>query len=296
MFNINTPAFGAMGSVLSRPSANGGGALSDKQRQRRSTFAAFVKALDGKLLTAPAEESECETTPSIRGVAYTALLTSFGVHLVRLFLRDVLRKQSWYAAVEHPGMFELCALGSVHAAALAAYGLKKCFAPRTTWLDPRGCKRLCAVSLGYFLHDFLSLRSMWSQDPAMIVHHSMGILLLGAVLRKPAVYPVVAPFAVIELSTVFLNMMTMMTMAGKKGGAMFNANLGCFVSTFFVTRILWMPFITAKFLNKEPLVQLGATRWGLVVLSCLNVYWFRGIIAKIARAMAAPIAAAAATA
>jgi len=121
VFNINTrPRSGAMGSVLSRPSANGGGALSDKQRQRRSTFAAFVKALDGKLLTAPAEESECEATPSIRGVAYTALLTSFGVHLVRLFLRDVLRKQSWYAAVEHPGMFELCALGSVHAAALAA--------------------------------------------------------------------------------------------------------------------------------------------------------------------------------
>ena len=69
------------------------------------------------------------------------------------------------------------------------------------------------MSLGYFVHDFLSLRSMWAEDPAMVIHHTMGILLIGGTLQKPKVYPVVAPFAVIELSTVFLNIMTMLRMA-----------------------------------------------------------------------------------
>ena len=63
------------------------------------------------------------------------------------------------------------------------YGIKKCLAPTHSWLDPRGCKRLCSVSLGYFVHDFLSLRSMWAEDPAMVIHHTMGILLILSLIH-----------------------------------------------------------------------------------------------------------------
>ena len=131
----------------------------------------------------------------------------------------------------------------------------------------------------------------------MVIHHSMGILLLGGALQAPKVYPIVAPFAVIELSTVFLNIMTMLRMAKQEGSTMFRANLLAFVLTFFVTRVAWMPYITFKFIHKEPLLQLGTTRYSLAVLSFLNMYWFRGIIAKLKRHInASPTAAVAAVA
>lgn len=137
---------------------------------------------------------------------------------------------------------------------------------------------------------------MWAEDPAMVIHHTMGILLIGGTLQKPKVYPVVAPFAVIELSTVFLNIMTMLRMAEQDLSVAFKANLLAFVLTFFATRIVWMPYITAKFIHKEPLLQLGATRYGLAVLSILNVYWFKGIVAKLLRHMAPAAAVATAAA
>ena len=164
------------------------------------------------------------------------------------------------------------------------------------WAEDPGGYSFCASSFCAAVLTTHCLPSPFLPSQAMVIHHTMGILLLGGTLQKPKVYPVVAPFAVIELSTVFLNIMTMLRMAEQERSVMFKANLLTFVLTFFATRIVWMPYLTAKFIHKEPLLQLGATRYGLAVLSILNVYWFKGIVAKLMRHMAAPSAAAVVTA
>ena len=102
-----------MGNVLSQDGAIGG--LSTKQLKRRSTFTAFINALDPRLL----DDEPMDSHPTLAGLTTTVVLTTSGCHLVRLILRDFLRKADWYKKVQHPGMFELCALAAVHAAVLA---------------------------------------------------------------------------------------------------------------------------------------------------------------------------------
>ena len=112
---VRQPCRLSMGSVLSKQDATVG-ALSTKQLKRRSAFTALVRSLDPRLL----DDEPVESHPTLRGLITTVLLTTSGCHLVRLVLRDLLRKTDWYKKVQHPGMFELCALAAVHAAVLAA--------------------------------------------------------------------------------------------------------------------------------------------------------------------------------
>ncbi len=45
----------------------------------------------------------------------------------------------------------------------------------------RGCKRVLSSMLGYFIHDFIALRSTWQSDIPMVVHHVFGIVLVTGV-------------------------------------------------------------------------------------------------------------------
>ena len=167
-----------MGNVLSTSAGDRPGLqLTESQRRRRSTWTAFVRSLSWKLLVEEKQQEQHNAGPGAsdseedtdlrltnRGVLLVGAISATSCAVLRLVLRELLRKQAWYKP-KHPGMFELCALGAIHAALLAYYGIKKSFFPRTSWADPRGCKRLVSASLGYFMHDFLALRSMWAPCP-----------------------------------------------------------------------------------------------------------------------------------
>ena len=64
-------------------------------------------------------------------------------------------------------------------------------------------------------------------------------------------------------------------------------------TAFFATRIVWMPYVTARFYNDDRMKALGRARPGRLGLPVLNIYWVKAIIAKVQRALAkrAPAAA-----
>ena len=96
-------------------------------------------------------------------------------------------------------MFELYMLSIVNAGILTGYSLYKL---STDWTDVMGCKRLLASVMGYFIHDFIAVRSTWREDIPTVIHHVFGIALVAGAFRVERAHKLVPRFAIIEVSLV----------------------------------------------------------------------------------------------
>jgi hypothetical protein len=171
--------------------------------------------------------------------------------------------------VEQADRLALLLLSTVHACVVAGYGVWK-------WdsSDTEGCSAVLSVSLGYFIHD----SCYGTTDLAMGLHHALGMGLLVTALRTPAVHPAIAPLALVEISSIFLNLKYVLRLV-RVHPWIYRANLAAFALTFVGTRILWMPYVLVQ--QHEVLAPLGPARWLLAGLSALNVWWCRAIFHRI---------------
>ena len=127
------------------------------------------------------------------GVAVFALASAFGYYLLRLVSRDLLSGFKWYKALAKRDsgirMFELYLLSIVNAGILTGYSVYKL---STNWRDTTGCKRLLASVMGYFIHDFIAVRSTWREDIPTVIHHVFGIALVAGLFGGFRVHLLVA--------------------------------------------------------------------------------------------------------
>lgn len=114
------------------------------------------------------------------GVAFFACTSALGYYLFRLVSRDLLGKYNWYKILMKRDnglhLFELYILSIVNATVLTVYGFHKMLNDVDNTV---GCKRVLASALGYFLHDFIAIRSTWRSDTSTVIHHLSGICLIA---------------------------------------------------------------------------------------------------------------------
>ena len=189
---------------------------------------------------------------------------------VCMYVRKAVRSQK---PVEKPDRLALLLLSTVHACLVAGYGVWKWGSANT-----EGCSAMLAVSLGYFIHDLC----YGTPDLAMGLHHALGMGLLVMALRTPAVHSAVAPLALVEISSIFLNLMYVLRMV-RVHPWIYRANLAAFALTFVGTRILWMPYVLVH--KHKVLAPLGHARWLLAALSALNMWWCRAILRRLRQGM-----------
>lgn len=63
-------------------------------------------------------------------------------------------------------------------------------------------------------------RKDWVSHPADLWHHLMGISITSAAMAIPRIAPFIPMFVVVELSTIFLNLMWLLRTAGRADTAM----------------------------------------------------------------------------
>lgn len=231
----------------------------------------------------PMESDDITDTNKItyKDIAKITSMSVIGCSLLKTGIRRILTKTNFYKSIKNSRMIELNIIAVLHSILLTGYGIKQTFFPNTFWYKTTGCGHIISISLGYFIHDTIACYSSWKKDPTMLLHHLSCIGLNSSVLYVPKIYPLCAPFAIAELSSIFLNIMYTLHSTNQKNTILSTLNLGAFVSTFFVTRIVWMPYILIRFFNKEPIIQVKCAQWLLSVLCSLNFWWFNGILKKV---------------
>ena len=154
------------------------------------------------------------------------------------------------------------------------------------WRQRQRSARFIRFILGYLCHDLLMIAPVAAQYPADIVHHFIGISLIATCLRRPETLMYFVPhFLRLESSTVVLNSMWFVReYPGLKTAAPALANSlpTVFAGSFFVLRVVWLPYFLHHLHSEKPAVwkALGATGQRLMLgLIGLNWYWF-GLIAK----------------
>jgi len=146
-----------------------------------------------------------------------------------------------------------------------------------------------AFTHGYMLSDLFHLvvyLSPATSDAyyASILHHFSFIiiepfLLASGALTQPTVIRLFA-----EISTPFVNFRWMLAAAGFKASKWYFYNGLALLVTFFVSRILMLPYVyTTMLLNPDVkgMERLGYRRWflfGTGVVDILNIYWFYRIM------------------
>lgn len=293
-----------MGNLLSTP-AHGGKAsaahhnLSSVQMDRRKSFNNLLRAVDPRLLrnqkgSGSGDKGEDGKGDSAAGSDVALLLSNYGIvamaamsaagfFMLRLTTRAILERFDWYGSIQRHTSFELNVVGTLNAVVVASYGIHKCFLSPRGWRDVRGCHRICAWLLGYFVHDLCAMAPVWWKDPTLAQSHAVAIFCCGFVLRHPELRPFVAPLSVVEVSNVFLNLLWGLREAGLGQSQLSKLTLVLFVATFFASRVVWMPLVVSRVLNKPELKARGAWRFALVGMMMHNFHRFRQIIQMTAR-------------
>ncbi len=91
--------------------------------------------------------------------------------------------------------------------------------------------------------DLYDTRALWIANKANLMHHILGLTLVGCAM---AVVPdeadhAIAPFLLVELSTLFLNAMWLLRTFGHGDTPAASLATYAFAASFFVTRVVGMP-------------------------------------------------------
>lgn len=119
---------------------------------------------------------------SRRGVALVGGLSAASWYVLRLLLRDILKRGELY---------ELHALSSIHSLAWVVFLFKKIGASAEDL--PKYCSRALVASLGFYLHECWNLRGTILSNPTMLIHQASVAMTLSTILRSKGVAWLAAP-------------------------------------------------------------------------------------------------------
>lgn len=181
-----------------------------------------------------------------------------------------------------PRYADLYGLSIVNAAAISGFGLYKLLACKDFGDVAHNFDAMCFL-FGYLLHDLIATRHDWATHRANLFHHIAGLGLLTTVLANRTTVPLVPSFALVETSTVFLNIMWFMRVAHAQGSAAYKGCMAAFVSSFFLLRVVGMPYNLWRTRRQIPEAYraLGRARYCLHGLCALQWYWFSLVLKQV---------------
>lgn len=254
-------------------------------RKRSISLLRPLRALEPSLVddNFKVDENVIQPCVSFKGLLWTGVASCTAHHMLKLLFRDIFMRSGKIvqATGNNTRPAELTSVSLIHAAVTAGWSLYSVWNNGAMSEDNRhGSNRIIAYSMGYFIHDFIATRSEWQNDPLMLVHHMIGIFAEGIALRTPETHTLAAPLLLIETSTVFLNMMHLLTQLKLDGTKAHSISQALFAITFGLGRCVWFPLVLIKLWPSKAVEHFGHFKYSLLVLCALNFHWMRLIVKK----------------
>lgn len=168
----------------------------------------------------------------------------------------------------------------LHSIVLSIYGICKFY--NSNFNDTNGCIHIIFITLSYLIYDILNIE-LTKQNTSFIIHHILGISLVYNSISRKYIYPLIAPFSLIEISSIFLNIGYVLSILNLKNSLIYKINKYLFASLFFIVRIIWMPYLLYKFILYKKINDINPAEWCVIFLGLLNFVWFKYIVAKICK-------------
>nr|XP_013801941.1 PREDICTED: TLC domain-containing protein 2 [Apteryx mantelli mantelli] len=145
---------------------------------------------------------------------------------------------------------------------------------------PPGAHSLVAMSIGYFLEDFVDMlcNQKLQQSWELLFHHSVVIICFGiaVVLHQYVGFALVA--LLVEINSIFLHLRQILLMANLVHTTCYRLNSIINLGTYVVFRIATLAWMTWwLFLNREnnvPLVTYAVGTVGMAIMTPMNIILF----------------------
>lgn len=168
----------------------------------------------------------------------------------------------------------------IHSIILSIYGLYKKY--YSNFNNTNGCIHIIFITLSYFINDIINIK-INKANISFIIHHLLAILLVYCSINKEYIYPLIAPFSLIEISSIFLNIGYVLNILNCKNSLLYKINKYLFATMFFIVRIIWMPYLLCKFILYKKISDINSAEWCVISLGLLNFLWFKYIISKLCK-------------
>lgn len=142
-----------------------------------------------------------------------------------------------------------------------------------------GARNCLAITMGYLLSDLWSIRKQWQTFGSTLLHHAVGISLSWvAMVLVPREYDThVTPTFLMELSTVMLDAMWLLTAFGRGKSTAHRVFTALFALSFLVTRVIGLPAYLLYIRQHHPAMWASIGTMGKVGCSTLvGLMWFWG--------------------
>jgi len=182
------------------------------------------------------------------------------------------------------------AVSTIHAIICTSVGLYVLISDKPSYEDALWGKSKIgemtgAFTWGYMIADFLYMLVVLSPQTAdayyaTLVHHFMFVICYPSLLCTGAMTHLLLIRLIAEMSTPFVNMRWNLAVTGKKSTKRYFYNGLLLLFTFFISRILLMPYVYWRFYQAKDTLgydKLENIKWifaGPILVDCLNLYWF----------------------
>ena len=205
--------------------------------------------------------------------------STIGLYITKQIIINHIQYKKFYINSKYKKQIIINIVAIIHSLILTLYGFKKCFFPYNYWYNTLGSYSIMTFTCSYFIQDLINLEFKYS-NISFIVHHILAILLVFTSIYTKEVHHLIAPFSLVELSSVFLNIGYVLQLLNKKNSFIYKLNYVVFMQTFFITRIIWMPFLIYKFIFYKNISEVKYAEWCITFLASLNIFWFKYIVQK----------------
>ncbi|XP_008946981.1 PREDICTED: TLC domain-containing protein 2, partial [Merops nubicus] len=144
---------------------------------------------------------------------------------------------------------------------------------------PPGAHSLVAISVGYFLEDFVDMlcNQKLHQSWELLFHHSVVIICFGiaVVLHQYVGFALVA--LLVEINSIFLHLRQILLMANLAHTTCYRLNSSLNLGTYVVFRIATLAWMARwLFLNREnvPLATYAVGTAGMAIMTPMNIVLF----------------------
>ena len=101
-------------------------------------------------------------------------------------------------------------------------------------------------------------------------NHFSLIIIGYIILSNPNLYSITPPLMITELSTIFLNIVLIMSKLKLDNNYLYRISVTLLVISFFVTRLLWLPIFIFKNIDSKQFNLLGNYKWLLCLYPFFN--------------------------